>query len=222
MAPSKTWTMANLEPQAGKTVLICEAARHMAPKGALVTIAVRRVARGRAAAATIRAALAAAAPHRRRHGPTRRTWRRRRRWRPRWRRPTRRSTGCAPPRAARCRRGRAARQHGQQLPVAARHRGRRALAGVLRSVRGATPGARVGRVSSDLDGGALARADAPSAAPARSVLASTRLTRERARRLAAAAGGGATPPVLAVLARRGWTRAGPRRHGDRVRAVGRR
>lgn len=62
MAPSKSWTMANLESQAGKTVVITggnagvgfEAARHMALKGAHVTIVARSAARGDAAAATIR------------------------------------------------------------------------------------------------------------------------------------------------------------------------
>jgi len=66
MAPSTSWTMADLEPQAGKTFLVTggnsgigfECAQHLARRGATVLIACRNAERGIDAVTRIQVALA--------------------------------------------------------------------------------------------------------------------------------------------------------------------
>lgn len=225
MAPSKKWTMANLEPQSGKTIIVTggnggvgyEAARHLALKSADVTIAVRSAERGEAAAATIREALTAA-------GPTAGTV-------------TVAVVDMADIASVRAFAAAFAENHssldvllnnagvmmlpravtkdGQECQMATNHLGPFALTGLLLPLLTATPGARIVNVAShahrscsdlSFDDWTLERAYAPWAAYARSKLANLLFTHELARRLAAK--GGDTPPVLAVTAQPGWARTG--------------
>ncbi|GAB0498586.1 hypothetical protein MMPV_009957 [Pyropia vietnamensis] len=221
MAPSTRWTVADLESQAGKTVIVTggnsgvgyESALHLARKGAHVTIAVRSMERGEAAAATIRQALAAKAGT---------------------------ATGSVTVaeadmsdqasvaafaeafmaehssldvllnNAGVMMLPRSLTKDGQELQLATNHLGHFALTGRLLPLLTATPGSRIVNVSSpahrgckdlSFDDWTLERSYTPIAAYARSKLANLLFTRELARRLAAR--GGETP-VLAVTAQPGW------------------
>lgn len=227
MAPSTTWTMADLECQAGKTVIITggnsgvgfEAARHVALKGAHVTIAVRSVQRGQVAAAAIQEALAVA-------GPTTGTI-------------NVAQADMSDLASVKAFAAKFAASHstlnvllnnagvmmlprslsadGEERQMATNHLGHFALTGLLLPLLTATPGARIVNVSSHahrsckdlaLDDWTLERAYTPWKAYARSKLANTLFTHELNRRLAAEAAGGDKPPVLAVLAQPGWARTG--------------
>lgn len=222
MAPSKTWTVADLESQAGKTIVITggnagvgyEAALHLASKGAHVTIVSRNVERGEAAVAKIREALAAA-------GPAAGTV-------------TLAQADMSDQASVAAFAAAFAASHssldvllnnagvmmlprslsadGQEMQLATNHLGHFALTGRLLSLLTATPGARVVNVSSpahrgcsdlSLDDWTLERSYSPVGSYARSKLANLLFTRELARRLAAKGG---DTPVMAVSAQPGWAR----------------
>ncbi|OSX76097.1 hypothetical protein BU14_0207s0016 [Porphyra umbilicalis] len=219
MAPSATWSVANLEPQGGKTVIVTggnsgvgyESALHLALKGATVIIACRSMERGDAAAARIRAALAApgvaaggsvevlridtsdlasvrafVAAFSEKHTALHVLLN---------------NAGVAAlPRTLSA--------DGQELQLATNHLGHFALTGLLLPLLAATPGARVVNVSSPAHGRAkglayddwmLEGAYSPFGAYARSKLANLLFTRELARRLEKA-----NTPVMAVAANPGW------------------
>lgn len=225
--------MADLEPQSGKTIIVTggnggvgyEAARHLALKGANVTIVVRNAERGEAAATNIRQALTAAGPaagtvavgvadmadlasvrafaaafvasHR--------------------------SLDVLLNNAGVMMLPRAVTKDGQEAQLATNHLGPFALTGLLLPLLAATPGARIVNVASHahrscsdlaLDDWTLERSYTPWAAYARSKVCNLLFTHELARRLAAHGDGGGgggdgdTPPVLAVTAQPGWARTG--------------
>lgn len=223
MAPSTSWTVADLESQAGKTVIVTggnagvgyEAALHLALKGAAVTIVARNLERGEAAAAKIRAALAAAGPAAGTVTVARADM-------------SDQSSVAAFATVFAASHSsldvllnnagvmmlpRSLSNDGQELQMATNHLGHFALTGRLLPLLTATPGARVVNVSSPahrgcsdlaLDDWKLERSYSPIASYARSKLANLLFTHELARRLAASTDGGGDPPVLALSAQPGW------------------
>jgi len=219
MAPSPTWSVANLEPQGGKTVIVTggnsgvgyESALHLALKGATVIIACRSMERGEAAVARIRTALAAPGVAAGGSVEVMRID----------------TSDLASVRAFAAafteeyaalhvllnNAGVAALPHtlsadGQELQLATNHLGHFALTGLLLPLLAATPGARVVNVSSPAhwrakrlayDDWKLEADYSPFDAYARSKLANLLFTRELARRLEKT-----HTPVMAVAAQPGW------------------
>ncbi|GAB0494754.1 hypothetical protein MMPV_006050 [Pyropia vietnamensis] len=212
--------MSNLESQQGKIIIVTggnsgvgfEAARHLALKGAHVTFISRSVERGKAAAATIREALATV-------GPAAGTV-------------TAAHADLADLSSVKAFAAafvashssldvllnnagvmmlpRTLNQDGEELQMATNHLGHFALTGLLMPLLAATPGARIVNVSShahrtctdlSLDDWTMERSYTPWSAYARSKMSNHLFTHELNRRLAAK--GGSTP-VLAVTAQPGW------------------
>ncbi|OSX77798.1 hypothetical protein BU14_0134s0019 [Porphyra umbilicalis] len=221
MAPSATWTVADLEPLVGKTFLVTggnlgvgfECALHLARRGASVVIGCRSAARGGEAVTRIQAALGGAdvTPG----GFVSVTT-------------VDMSDLSSVKAAANSLCGRAHTElhglilnagvmmlprsltvDGQEVQMATNHLGHFALTGLLLPpFAAAAPAARVVCVSSPahrrctdlaLDGWTLATGDTPMGAYARSKAADLRFVRALARRLAAAGS-----PVVAVAAQPGW------------------
>jgi len=219
MAPSATWTVADLEPQVGKTFLVTggnsgvgyECALHLARRGASVVIGCRSAARGGEAVTRIQAALGGAdvTPG----GSVSVT-----------------TVDMADLSSVKAAATAFAAAHtelhglilnagvmmlprsltadGQEVQMATNHLGHFALTGLLLPLLAAAPASRVVCVSSPahrrctdlaLDDWTLATGYTPMGAYARSKAANLLFVRELARRLAAAGS-----PVVAVAAQPGW------------------